>query len=144
MVTLAEEMARVRELLENTAEENGIRQLPPLGAMVETPAAALCAGEIVRHADFLSIGTNDLTQYTMVAGRENPLVSDYFIDDHPAMRRLLQMVIDDAGDVPVSICGELAGRREGIKTAVECGIRCLSVAPPLIPTVKDMIRELHT
>ena len=141
MITLSEEMARTRKLFEDTAREIGIKPLAPLGAMIETPAAALCTREIVKHADFLSIGTNDLTQYTMAAGRENPLVSDYFIDDHPAMRRLLRMIRTDTGNVPVSICGELASRKEGVRIAIECGIRCLSVSPPLIPGVKDAIRE---
>jgi phosphoenolpyruvate-protein phosphotransferase (PTS system enzyme I) len=90
MVTLAQDMKRLRELLVAATAEVGVERLPPLGAMIETPAAALCVVEIMTHADFLSIGTNDLTQYTMAAGREDPLVSDYFRDDHPAVLRLVR------------------------------------------------------
>jgi phosphoenolpyruvate-protein kinase (PTS system EI component) len=71
MVTFDRDMQRLRELLVAVAHEMGIEHLPPLGAMIETPAAALTVGQIVRHADFLSVGTNDLTQYTLVAGRDN-------------------------------------------------------------------------
>jgi phosphoenolpyruvate-protein kinase (PTS system EI component) len=142
MITFADEIVRVRELLEDAGANTGIQHRPPLGAMIETPAAALCTSHIAEHADFLSIGTNDLTQYTMVACRENPLVSDYFVDDHPAIRRLLGMVAKESGDTPLSICGELAGSPEGIAMAVDAGIRSLSVAPPLIPDVKHAIRNL--
>jgi len=75
MVTLAEEMEKVRTSVERAARAIGISELPPLGAMIETPAAALCSDEIAAHADFLNLGTNDLTQYTMAADRENPTAS---------------------------------------------------------------------
>ena len=76
MVTFERDMQQIRELLVAVADEMGIQKLPPLGAMIETPAAALTVGQIARHADFLSVGTNDLTQYTLVAGRDNATVSD--------------------------------------------------------------------
>jgi phosphoenolpyruvate-protein kinase (PTS system EI component) len=71
----------------------GMEKLPPLGEMIETPAAALTVGQIARHADFLSVGTNDLTQYTMVAGRDNATVSGYYEDTHPSMLRLLGIIM---------------------------------------------------
>ncbi len=141
MVTLSEEMISVREKLQALADEAG-HPVPPLGAMIETPAAALCAADIANQSDFLSIGTNDLTQYTMVAGRENPTVSKYFVDDHPAIRQLIKLTAESAVDIAVSICGELASRQEGLLIAAENKIRSLSVAPPLIPEVKAMIRAL--
>jgi phosphoenolpyruvate-protein kinase (PTS system EI component) len=144
MVTLSEEMERLRNLLVREATDLGIDKLPPLGAMIETPSAALCAREIAEHVDFVSIGTNDLTQYTMVAGRENPLVSDYFIDGHPAVQKLLRMVMQDIGEIPVTVCGELAVNRDAIPMLIEMGVRFLSVAPPLIPTVKEAVRKTHT
>ena len=119
----------------------GQEKLPLLGAMIETPAAALTVADIIRHADFLSIGTNDLTQYTMAAGRENPLVSDYFREDHPAVLRLLRMIVDEAGEVPVEVCGELGGQLDAVATLLKLGIRALSVAPPLVPGVKQAVRE---
>jgi phosphoenolpyruvate-protein kinase (PTS system EI component) len=142
MVTLAEEMERVRDLTDDVAAEIGLSNTPPIGAMMETPAAALCADAIARHADFLSIGTNDLTQYTMVAGRENPFVEDYFRERHPAVTRLVRMICEAANNVPVSLCGELAADPESLPALVELGIRSLSVAPPMVPSVKQTVRDM--
>jgi phosphoenolpyruvate-protein phosphotransferase len=141
MVTLAEEMAEVRRRLRAIADGAGFKVLPLLGAMIETPAAALCVGDIIQHSDFLSIGTNDLTQYTMAAGRENPLVNSYFVEDHPAVLRLIQMVVSEAGQTPVSVCGELAAQLDAIPTLLALGVRSLSVAPPLVPNVKETVRQ---
>jgi len=143
MVTLAQEMKRLRELLVTATAEVGAKRLPPLGAMIETPAAALCVAELMKHADFLSIGTNDLTQYTMAAGREDPLVSDYFRDDHPAVLKLVRLVSDAVGDAPLALCGELAGRVDVLPFLLAAGIRSLSVAPPLVPTVKEAVRAIR-
>jgi phosphotransferase system enzyme I (PtsI) len=136
-------MEQMRVLLQQAAGAVGARRLPPLGAMIETPAAALCAARIAQYADFLSLGTNDLTQYTMAAGRENSLVSHYFIDDHPAVMRLVEMVVREAAETPVSLCGELAGRKEVLPQLLRLGLRSLSVAPPLVPQVKDLVRSLR-
>ena len=144
MVTFARDMQRIRELLGAVAHEMGIENLPPLGAMIETPAAALTVGQIVRHADFLSVGTNDLTQYTLVAGRDNATVSDYYEDTHPSMLRLLGIIIAEASGKPVTICGEMAGREEVIPTLLGIGFRALSISPPLIPTTKELIRSIDT
>ena len=114
-----------------------------LGIMVEVPSAAINAPQLARHADFFSIGTNDLTQYTMAAGRDNPLVSHYFQDDHPAILRLLRLVCREAGDKQVFICGELAGRLDAIPALLNAGIQMLSVAPPLIPSVKQTVRKVE-
>jgi phosphoenolpyruvate-protein phosphotransferase len=142
MVTLAEDMAEVRKRLHVNAEAAGFSVLPPLGAMIETPAAALTTGDILQHSDFFSIGTNDLTQYTMAAGRENPLVNNYFLENHPAVMRLVQMVLDEAREAPVAICGELAAQFDSIPALLRMGVRSLSVAPPLIPRMKETIREV--
>ena len=144
MVTFARDMQQIRELLGAVAHEMDIENLPPLGAMIETPAAALTVGQIVRHADFLSVGTNDLTQYTLVAGRDNATVSDYYEDTHPSMLRLLGIIIAEASGKPVTICGEMAGREEVIPTLLGIGFRALSISPPLIPTTKELIRSIDT
>ena len=144
MVTLESDMQQLRELLATVAHEMGIENLPPLGAMIETPAAALTVGQIAKHADFLSVGTNDLTQYTMAAGRDNASVSDYYEEDHASMLRLLGIIIEEALGKPVSICGELAGREEAIPTLLQIGFRSLSISPPLIPTTKQLIRTIDT
>src|SRR5262245_11822637 len=142
MVTLADEIARVRSRFVAIANEADRKKLPPLGAMIETPAAALCVEDIKAHAEFLSIGTNDLTQYTMAAGRENPLVNDYFLEDHPAVLRLVRTIVEEAGCVPVAVCGELARRLDTMPTLLKLGIHTLSVAPPLVPGLKEAIRQI--
>ena len=144
MVTFERDMQQIRELLVAVADEMGIQKLPPLGAMIETPAAALTVGQIARHADFLSVGTNDLTQYTLVAGRDNATVSTYYEDTHPSMLRLLGIIIGEASGKPVTICGEMAGREEVIPTLLEIGFRALSISAPLIPTTKELIRSIDT
>jgi phosphoenolpyruvate-protein kinase (PTS system EI component) len=116
-----------------------IHTLPRLGAMLETPAAALSVPSLKKHVDFFSIGSNDLTQYTMAAGRENPLVTEYFIDDHPAILRLIELVVRESGDTPVSLCGELASRIDIIPRLLKTGIRSLSVPAALVPDVKNAI-----
>ena len=142
MVTLESDMEQMRELLVAIAHELGIKNVPPLGAMIETPAAALTVRQISRHADFLSVGTNDLTQYTLVAGRDNATVNEYFAETHASMLRLLSIIIDEASGKPVTICGELAGREEVIPTLLEIGFRALSISPPLIPATKELIRSI--
>jgi phosphoenolpyruvate-protein phosphotransferase (PTS system enzyme I) len=142
MVTIERDMQQMRELLVAIAHEMGIAKLPSLGAMIETPAAALTVGQIAKHADFLSVGTNDLTQYTLVAGRDNATVSDYYEETHSSMLRLLGIIIAEAAGKPVTICGELAGREEVIPTLLELGFRALSVSPPLIPAIKELIRSI--
>ena len=142
MVTFAAEMATLRESLGTLAREMGVEPLPELGAMIELPAAALGVPTLLPHCDFFAIGTNDLTQYTMAAGRENAQVGDYFIDDHPAVLRLVRLVVEEGGGVPIEVCGELAGRADAVSQLLELGIRALSVAPPLIPIIKETIRGL--
>ena len=142
MVTFERDMQQMRELLATVGREMRIESLPPIGAMIETPAAALTVGQIVRHADFLCVGTNDLTQYTLVAGRDNTTVSDYYDDTHPSILRLLGIILGEAAGKPVTICGELAGREEVIPTLLEIGFRALSIAAPLIPTTKQLIRSI--
>lgn len=142
MVTFAEDMARVRRRLIEVASGSQ-RTLPLLGAMIETPAAALCVPELIAQADFFSIGTNDLTQYTMAAGREDPTVQEYFQEDHPAVLRLVRLVVEEAGPRPVSLCGELARQLDAIPILLQLGIRSLSVAPPLLPAVKDTVRKVR-
>ena len=141
MVTTESDVVLVVELFHRLAAEMGIRELPRIGAMIETPAAALSIPSLKKHVDFLSIGSNDLTQYTMAAGRENPLVTEYFIDDHPTILRLIELVVRESGDTPVSLCGELAGRIDIIPRLLRIGIRSLSVAAALVPVVKNAIRN---
>jgi phosphoenolpyruvate-protein phosphotransferase len=140
MVTLPDDVLVVKECLAKLCLE--IRKTPiRLGVMIETPAAALMAQQIIKHVDFLSFGTNDLTQYTFAADRENAAVEHYYNDASDVIFRLLQITHDDVPDVPLSICGELAGRPEHIQRLLQCGIRTFSVVAPLIPMIKESIRN---
>lgn len=141
MVTLPEDVAAVKEFLAQLGRELKLSSLPRLGAMIETPAAALSAREIASHVDFLSFGTNDLTQYAFAADRDNAAVERYFDDAADIIFRLMRIAHDDAPDMPLSVCGELAGRPEHIGRLLQCGIRTLSVAPPLVPIIKEAIRN---
>ena len=141
MVTLPEDVAVVKEYLTQLGLEMQCSILPKLGAMIETPAAALSAREIAKYVDFLSFGTNDLTQYAFAADRENAAVEQYFNDAADAIFRLLQITHDDVPDVPLSICGELAGRPVHIPKLLQCGIRTFSIVPPLVPIIKEAIRN---
>ena len=143
MVTTESDVVQVKDLLHRLATDMGMRGLPRIGAMIETPAAALSIPALKKHVDFFSIGSNDLTQYTMAAGRENPLVSEYFIDDHPTILRLIELVVRESGDTPVSLCGELASRIDAIPKLLKIGIRSLSVAAALVPEVKMAIRGIE-
>jgi phosphoenolpyruvate-protein kinase (PTS system EI component) len=140
MVTLEEDIRAMRALFDATVESVPVSNRPPFGAMIETPAAALSVAAIARHVDFLSVGTNDLTQYTLAAGRDDPAVSHYYLDTHAAVLRLLAIAIADAGDMPITVCGELAGREEAMPQLLQLGFRSLSMAPGLIPGAKELIR----
>jgi phosphotransferase system enzyme I (PtsI) len=141
MVTTESDVIQVAELLHSLADEMGIHALPRIGAMIETPAAALSIPSLKKHVDFFSIGSNDLTQYTMAAGRENPMVIQYFIDYHPTILRLIELVVEESGDTPVSLCGELAGRIDVIPSVLRTGLRSLSVPASMVPDVKNAIRN---
>ena len=141
MVTLPDDVKVVKEHLTQLGSVQQMTSLPKLGAMIETPAAALSAKEIAKHVDFLSFGTNDLTQYAFAADRENAAVERYFNDASDVIFKMLRITHDDVPDVPLSVCGELAGRPEHIPRLLQCGIRTVSIAPPLIPIIKESIRK---
>jgi phosphoenolpyruvate-protein phosphotransferase len=144
MVTLPRDIQGVKERLTEAASRAKTSPVPKLGAMIETPAAALAAPRLVQYADFLSFGTNDLTQYTFAADRENAAVDAYFDDTHEIIFRLLRTVHEDVPHTPLSVCGELAGRPDWTAKILECGITSLSVAPPSIPMIKEAIRQCGT
>jgi phosphoenolpyruvate-protein kinase (PTS system EI component) len=141
MVTLPSDMQRVKNYLEQAASQPKSGPMPKIGAMIETPAAALSASEISKHSDFMSFGTNDLAQYTFAADRENGAVEAYFDDTHDAIFRLLDIACRDAPRMPLSICGELAGRGEALPKILNCGITTLSVVPASIPDIKEAVRQ---
>ena len=144
MVTLEEDIQAMRKLFEAICAELGIQQRPAFGAMIETPAAALSVPAIAKHVDFFCVGTNDLTQYTLAVGRDDHTVNRYYLDTHSSLLRLLGIIVADAGATPLTLCGELAGREEMLPQLLALGFRSFSVAPSLIPGVKELIRTLHT
>ena len=141
MVTFAEEIIRIRQTLEKIAQRIRIKP-PSVGAMIETPAAALSVSSLRKQADFLCIGTNDLTQYVMAADRESALVSEYFRDDHSVLMELLRAIVANAGKTSVTLCGELAVKRESLDRVLKTGINALSIAPLSIPIIKEAIRHI--
>lgn len=140
MVTLAEDILPVKYTLDKLCAEFNITP-PKLGAMIETPAAALSAHSIAPLVDFMSFGTNDLTQYTFAADRENAAVEAYFNDASDIIFRLISLVHSDVPNMPLAICGELAGRTKYIGQLLLSGITSLSVAAPLIPMIKEAVRN---
>jgi len=114
------------------------------GIMVEIPSAAVCADLLARKADFMSIGTNDLIQYTMAVDRENPKVSHLYDCYNPAVLRLIAQTIE-AGKksrTEVSMCGEMAGDPAAVFLLAGMGLRSFSMAPTLITQVKEFIRKV--
>ena len=143
MVTLEDDIRRMRETFDALCAERKIKTPPAFGAMVETPAAALAIPTLARYVDFFSVGTNDLTQYTLAASRDDASVNDYYLDSHESILRLLGIILADATGRPVSLCGELAGREAMVPRLLEMGFRSLSIAPSLIPTTKALIRTIR-
>jgi len=140
MVTLEEEVQKMREAFDALCVERKISRPPGFGAMVETPAAALAIPALLKHVDFLCVGTNDLTQYTLAAARDDAAVNDYYMDSHESILRLLSIILADAKQRSVTLCGELAGRESWVPRLLQMGFRTLSVAPTVIPTTKATIR----
>jgi len=115
-----------------------------LGIMIEIPSAALMSDVFAREVDFISFGTNDLTQYTLAVDRTNQKIARYFNDLHPAVLRLMQLTIKNARALrkEISICGEMAANPEAIPILLGMGLRKLSISPNAIPRIKKIIRLL--
>tara|TARA_B100000809_G_scaffold266877_2_gene332443 strand:+ start:281 stop:2689 length:2409 start_codon:yes stop_codon:yes gene_type:complete len=119
--------------------------LPPIGVMVEVPAAVYQARELAARADFMSVGSNDLTQYLLAVDRNNARVADLYQPCHPAVLRALQQIVHDAHaeGVSVSICGELAGDPAAALLLVAMGYDVLSMSATNLPKVKSVIRGIE-
>lgn len=113
----------------------------PIGIMIETAAAALVSDCLTKVSDFFSLGTNDLTQYTLAVDRENPRVSNLYDEFNLAVLRLIQTTIHAAteANIPLSVCGEMAGRHDSIMVLAGMGIRNLSMSPKLISDTKELL-----
>lgn len=144
-----EEVKTVRVLLDRYREElrRDGHQVPKkvlVGAMVEVPAAALIVEHLAREVDFFSLGTNDLTQYTLAVDRGNEQVANLFRPFHPAVLRLVERVISTGArfGIPVSLCGEMAADPLAVPVLVGLGLREFSMHPPALPVVRSLVRAL--
>jgi len=150
MVTTVGEVRRARAVMEKAWRSLKRKKVPlpdkqpPLGVMIEVPGAALAADALTRVADFFAIGSNDLTMYTLAVDRGNEHVAKLFDTRHPAVLRLIQFSTEAAlrANIPVSICGEVAGDPAYTALLVGLGLRELSMNAAAIPRVKQRIREL--
>ncbi len=149
LVTGVEEVERTRELVAEEAaalRRAGIPAAPdvPIGVMIETPAAAMIAEELAARSDFLSVGTNDLTQYTLAVDRGNARLAGRFTSFHPAVLRLLKQIVDVGrrADVVTSVCGEMASEPVAAFLLIGLGYRVLSVAPPALPLMRWLVRQI--
>ena len=143
------ELRRAKMMLADVMEDLDDEGIPydkqiPIGIMIEVPAAALTASSFAREVDFFSIGTNDLVQYTLAVDRTNERVADLYSAAHPAVLRLIKEVVRSARrqEIPVSVCGEIAGQVEFSLLLVGLGLRSLSMTPSRIPYLKRAIRSV--
>ncbi|WP_017529995.1 phosphoenolpyruvate--protein phosphotransferase [Pseudomonas fluorescens] len=144
MVSLLSELQLAREILEEEALALGLSELPKLGIMIEVPSAALMADVFAPHVDFFSIGTNDLTQYTLAMDRDHPRLASQADSFHPAVLRLIATTVTaaHAHGKWVGVCGALASEALAVPVLIGLGVDELSVSVPLIPTIKAAVREL--
>jgi phosphotransferase system enzyme I (PtsI) len=149
MVSSVAQMKKVREhvmTVERRLRRRGVKcaGMPPLGAMIEIPGAALIADALAKVADFFAIGSNDLTQYTLAIDRGDDRVADLYDPFHPAVLRLIQFTAAAAwrANIPVSLCGEIAGDRRATALLLGLGLRDLSMGALRLPAVKQEIRGL--
>lgn len=151
MVENINEIRAVKVLLKECRQELLQRNIPmgdliSLGIMIEVPATALMADRFVSEVDFVSIGTNDLTQYTLAADRDNERVAHYYDPLHPAVLQLIKLTCTAANKagIPVGLCGELANDPQATELLIGLGVNELSMNATAIPYVKDKLRQLNS
>ncbi|WP_429584038.1 phosphoenolpyruvate--protein phosphotransferase [Paraburkholderia youngii] len=144
MVTDAGELIRIRKRVDQLASEAGSTEPVEVGVMIEVPSAALLADQLAQHADFLSIGTNDLTQYTLAMDRCQPDLAAQADGLHPAVLRLIAATVEGAAKHGkwVGVCGALAGDPLAMPLLVGLGVTELSVDPVSVPGIKARVRTL--
>lgn len=150
MIISVAEVQKIHAIVDEVKAELDAQGLPygdvEQGIMIETPAAVMMSAELAKEVDFFSIGTNDLTQYTLAIDRQNPKLDDFYDSHHPAILRMIQMVIDNGHkeNCWVGICGELGADTTLTETFLKMGIDELSVSPSMIFPVRDKIRSTDT
>ena len=148
MITSTKEVTKIYEIVAEVKKELDEQEIPfkdpEQGIMIETPAAVMISDKLAQMVDFFSIGTNDLTQYTLAIDRQNERLDDFYNPHHEAILRMIQMVIGSAHKYGkwAGICGELGGDLELTETFVKMGIDELSVSPSAILQLRERIRSL--
>lgn len=148
MIISAEEVRQIYAIVAEVEEE--LKQaripyrIPEQGIMIETPAAVMISDELAQLVDFFSIGTNDLTQYTLAIDRQNQRLEDFYNPHHKAVLRMIQIVVDNAHKCGkwAGICGELGADMALTETFVNMGVDELSVAPPMVLKVREKVRAM--
>lgn len=147
MISTLEEVRQIKKMLKQTIEQLERDKIAytanvPFGIMLEVPAAALCVHSLLREVDFVSIGSNDLTQYVMAADRDNPKVAHLCEPFSPAVFRLMRYIIRACikHQKPVTLCGEMAGRPRCFLPLFGMGLRRFSMSPAFVPTIKELVR----
>lgn len=138
--------ACAKEVMEDLEKENiPYDENAEIGIMIETPAAAIISDMLANEADFFSIGTNDLTQYTLAVDRQNPVLEGHYDPYHLALKRMIKTVIDNAhaAGIWIGVCGELGGDVNMTEWFIRSGIDELSAAPSLIPELRKRISEIN-
>ncbi len=148
MITSVEEVRQIFGIVKEAQaelEDRGVPyRLPEQGIMIETPAAAMISDELAELVDFFSIGTNDLTQYTLAMDRQNGKLDDFYNPHHKAVLKMIRMAVDSAHGhgKRVGICGELGADPELTETFIRMGVDEISVAPPMVLRLRKAVREL--
>ena len=148
MIISVDEVRKIKQILEEVKEELRESGIPfkdvEIGVMIETPAAVMISEQLAQEVDFFSIGTNDLTQYTLAIDRRNPKLDEFYDAHHPAVLRMIQMTIENGhkGGAWVGICGELGADLELTETFLRMGVDELSVSPTFVLPVRNRVREL--
>ena len=150
MITSLWEVKRIKEIVKEVKAELTAEQLefgnPQQGIMIETPAAVMMSGELAKEVDFFSIGTNDLTQYTLAIDRQNPKLDKFYDAHHPAVLSMIRMTVENAHKAGIwaGICGELGADTSLTKEFLTMGVDELSVSPGSILPIRKIILETDT
>ena len=150
MIISVQEVKQIKQIISEVKAELDEANVPykdvEIGIMIETPAAVMMSEELAKEVDFFSIGTNDLTQYTLAIDRQNPKLDNIYDSHHPAILKMLQMVVDNGhkGGCWVGICGELGADTTLTETFLKMRFDELSVSPSMILRVRDRIRNTDT
>ena len=147
MITSVEEVRKIKQIMQEVKDELKAQQIAYAdvleGIMIETPAAVMVSDELAKEVDFFSIGTNDLTQYTLAIDRQNPKLDDFYNPHHPAVLKMIRMTVENAHKAGIwaGICGELGADTTLTQEFIRMGIDELSVSPGKVLPIRKIIRE---